>query len=304
MRRWIALTAAVLSAPALVTATAATAQAAPADPAYALKRQFQADRGVKITEITRIDDTYYMLDAPTMTKTKIDGTVQFSPSGPVASDVTMLKSADPQRRKSLETPDWDGRPTVPIGTFTPHHVIGVGNHFYISDGIYTDRLPAGKTWVRSEKSNNTLSPTTRQQLNLLNPAVLRALVNSPTGRHSGDGLRHQGSITYGKLSKILGTSLAFPGPFRVFVDFDKWKISWRLWLDDKGLPKRLTTSELYHHPYASMTMTTDTRYSGWGTLLSITAPSSDQVIGEEYLPEDLPEFKVLVNAATTHPGGH
>jgi hypothetical protein len=306
MRRWIALTSAVLITPALATAASATAQATPVDPADALRRQFQTDHGVKITEIVHISDVPLNIEGykPEVARLQSDGELQFGPSGPVASDVTVRESANPTRKKRLEALAADKPMAVPPGRFNPYRVIGDKTSFY--SGVYADWLPEGKTWVRQAKRpGDTVSPEVRffsmdQRLSALEPTVLRALVNSPTATHSGDGLRHWGTITTPKLHKIRGTSPSEP------FGRTGGEISWRLWLDGSGLPKRLTTTQYEGGllPHSAQILKTDTRYSAWGTPVSITAPWSNQVIDEEDLPDSPPTFKILVNATTTRPDGH
>ncbi|GAA3136191.1 hypothetical protein GCM10010466_28720 [Planomonospora alba] len=296
MRRWIALTAAALTAPALVTATSASAQAATASPADALKRQFKPGHGVQVSQTSSMS----VGGEAVRLSVKSEGRLQFGPAGPVASDLTVRMVADAETKKELERTGEDGEPLLPRGALGPYRMISVKGSTYASGGIYSDRLPEGKKWVRS-KEDGTLFVA--QTPDVLEPAVLAALVKDSDGKHSRDGLRHRGTVTYAELYRISPS-------FRTAIGAEptgrtgKTEISWRLWLDGKGLPRRVVSSETLPVGRTSLTSTSDSRFRGWGAKVAIAAPPAAQVIDEKDLPSDIPTPKEVVNAATTRPGGN
>jgi hypothetical protein len=290
MRRSIALTAAVLIAPALATATSAAAQAAPAGPADALKGQFKTGRGVQITQTMRMST-----DGKPLLKTEGKGKLQFGPTGPVAYDLTTRVIADPAVKKELEKQGAEG--TDLSDAFRPYRMIGVKNRLYASGGVYEKQLPEGKSWVGFEGG-----PVYAQAPDVLEPAVLTALVKAPSGKHSRDGLRHQGTLSYAELYKI---SPSFRGSLgtKPTGELGRTKLSWRLWLDGKGLPQRVAVSETLSIGESSLTTTAETRYTGWGSKVTVTVPPADQVVDAKDLSADLPDPKELVNSLTTRPAG-
>ncbi|MBG0813507.1 hypothetical protein [Planomonospora sp. ID82291] len=287
MRRSIALTAAMLIAPALATATSTSAQAAPADPANALRQQFKAGHGVQITQTART-----VVDGTTGFTFAAKGRLQFGPTGPVAYDITtrMTTTAKGAGNQGDEE-------SSAFGSLDPYRTINVGNRVYVSGGAYGKQLPEGKTWV-SFKGGPVYAPAP----DVLEPAVLTALVKAPAGRHSRDGLRHQGTLTYAELYKISSSFRTSIGA-RPTDELGKSRFSWRLWLDGKGLPRRVTVSEALSAEESSMTSTVETRYTGWGSKVTVTAPPADQVVDAKDLPAELPDPKELVNALTTGPAG-
>ncbi|WP_449066350.1 hypothetical protein [Planomonospora algeriensis] len=286
MRRSIALTAAVLAAPALATATAATAHAAPAAtsatasapaPADALKRQFQTGRGVRVSQTARMSS-----DGTTLLKAKLNGKVQFGPTGPAAYDLAMRMTSGV---KSGGGKSGNGS----------YRVISIKDRLYASGDVYDGLLPEGKTWVGGKGG----SALFLQHPDVLEPAVLAALVKDPSGKHSRDGRRHQGTLTYAELYKL---SSHFRATVRTKPtgESGKTEISWRLWLDGKGLPQRAAVTETLSIGKSSLTTTSDTRFSGWGSKVTVTAPPADQVADEKDLGADVPDPKELVNTLGSH----
>ncbi|GGK56030.1 hypothetical protein Ppa06_10990 [Planomonospora parontospora subsp. parontospora] len=145
-------------------------------------------------------------------------------------------------------------------------------------------------------------PLFLQHPDVLEPVVPAALVKDPSGKHSRDGLRHQGTLTYAEPYKL---SPGFRAALRTKPTGEsaKAELSWRLWLDGKGLPRRAAVSETLAVGKSSLTTTSDTRFSGWGSKVTVTAPPADQVIDEKDLPSDAPDPKELVNTLGSHRNG-
>ncbi|GAA3137374.1 hypothetical protein [Streptosporangium carneum] len=251
MRRWIALVTAALLAPALVTTIPSAAQAAPADPVKALERRLRPAHGVQVNETTRIRSGK---GSPVVIRTT--GNLEFGAPGIVAVDLT-YRTGDITRR-------W----------------IEVGGKWYVSDlsdDEWSDRLPVGKTWVRGDSLGVAGSGTEQMSLNVFEPATLRFLTRG-SGRRlpGGGGVQYRGENTWAELRKV---SASFRDAFPRRDDSAHRRVRWRLWLDDRGLPSRVVTEDLFDRGWEDLAKAVvDTRYTGWGSRVTVAPPPGDQVI--------------------------
>ncbi|RBQ16552.1 hypothetical protein DP939_30040 [Spongiactinospora rosea] len=291
MRRLIAIAAAALVAPALAMATPASAQAAtaPATPGDALKQQFRNNQGVSYTESSQTT-----LDGKRLIGTKAKATYQFGASGIVASDATFRQIWDKKLLDSFKKDaehDYSGEQEIDFVKLltAPYRVIALPKVSYLSHPAITDFLPQGKTWVPM-KGKEAVKPAdlSTQAINVFEPKTLTTIAASAKAKGNGgkvDGASttvYRGTITAGELYKLS------PAYRAQVVDKPKGKqakvaIDWKLWLDAKNLPRRLTTSieqELMKTPYR---VATDSRYTSWGAKVTIKAPPADQIAN----PEDL-----------------
>jgi hypothetical protein len=166
---------------------------------------------------------------------------------------------------------------------------------YVSGGIFDQFLPEGKTWIRLPEP--TLSPVLAagQYVNTLDPRTLKAvLATTKTKGYGGtvDGTTttvYCGSITLGRLfasSPELKKQLAAGKA-------GKNLINWKLWIGADNLVRRVTSSA--HEKIkigkssVDMAMTSDTRFTGWGSEITITAPPADEVADAKDLGK-LPEM--------------
>ena len=250
---------ALASAAALVTAT--PAQAAPADPVKALKKQFAAGKGVRISESAVNKVTGSKAGAPVTTK----GVLGFGKSGVVSAD--------------LRT----GGKGAGLLSSLPPHTITVGKYTYAQGGLFSEQLPDGKKWVRYPSSG---APRTgNQPLDIFRPNVLKELVTSAKSFKGGS---YRGAITFGRLAKLYGEKLD--------KKYGKVAIKYVLDVNSKGLVSRLRTEySLDFGLLGKTTSTVSTRYTGWGGKVTVKAPPTDQVIdytelGEDSgVPEELPD---------------
>ncbi|GAA2987608.1 hypothetical protein [Streptosporangium longisporum] len=246
MRRWLALAAATLTAS--VPAAPAAAQTGPPDPAKAIQQQFRAHHGVQIAEISR---TIYK-DA-TSSRDRLTSRVQLGPTGPVAVDTSIRWVPDAKSAKAAETNE------LAAEMASPSYMTAVGGYLYTS-GMYS--LPQGKSWTRSELLRPVVDYASQQTtVNVLDPAALKTLLRGATVKPVSGGFYYQG--THAEL-----------------------KISWRLWTDTTGLPKRLLTNKrvVGEHRLAKIERI-DTRYSDWGMPLVVVPPPADEVIDYEDLED-------------------
>lgn len=287
MKRWLAFTAVTLIASVSFTTPSASAQAAPPDPAQVLKRQFRPEHGVHITEVSRIT----IGDGEPL-RMRLKSRVQLGTSGPVAMDGTLQIVLDAKTKAALER---DGVP-IPDDIDTELQVSVVGGSLYYSGSFITPLLPAGKTWVRDEPSEDTkITPAvvsrlaSQQTINVFEPAVLRAVLKGSTAKPVPGGFVYRGTVTGAELTKASRSTYARQSP--------KQKINWQLWTDADGRLQRLQTNESMGKGEYGVSEGTDTRYSAWGSELIVIAPPADQVIDAKDLPRDLPMAREVLEEA-------
>lgn len=238
-----------------VLLTAAPAQAAPADPATALRGQLVAGRGVGFTDIAKVVD----VDGRRVVSRRT-GTFQFGAAGVVASDATGRLAS------------WMTVVDDPVeGMGDPERVIRVKNTSYGSGGIIGPLLPYGKNWLKLDFGRMALgtSGLLGQIINVNEPATLQALLAKAKRR----GDVYSGTITVTELYKVSPW-------FRASLWTKPWQkaqVAWRLQVDGTRLAKRLTTSYPGHVIGFSSDIAVDTRFTGWGTKVSIKAPPAEEV---------------------------
>ncbi|MEU8316865.1 hypothetical protein AB0C33_00735 [Nonomuraea sp. NPDC048881] len=253
---------ALASAAALVTAT--PAQAAPADPAKALKKQYVAGHGVRFTETSRSS-----MDGKSTGTMKTSGVLEFGRSGIVASDV---------RNRST------GKNADLYASLLPSRTITVGKHVYAQGGLYSEGLPEGKKWVRYPDTGLRMS-TSNQMLDVFEPKVLKMLVSHAASTKGGI---YRGSVTVKELGKIYGQS--------VEKKIAKVKVSYLLAVNSKGLVTRVVSDwTLDFGILGASHSTTETRFTGWGAKVKVKAPPADQVADiadladDSAVPQDIPD---------------
>ncbi|TYB61880.1 hypothetical protein FXF51_27855 [Nonomuraea sp. PA05] len=215
------------------------------DPVKSLREQFAEGRGVRVSETTR-GKTSKVKEVP---PTRTTGTIEFGTSGAVDYDLTSRWKAGPSSEEL--------------------QAIKVGRHTYVR-GFEWGPMPEGKKWIRftpGEASWGNDGQRGDQVVDVFNPRILRAMLAKATVRKGGE---YRGVLTgndlYGKYS---------------YAEFTK--VSYRLFLDRRGLPIRLITE------YTSKWTDTngkntyrpvvDTRYTGYGAKVKITPPPADEVVG-------------------------
>ncbi|MGC5013717.1 hypothetical protein ACLQ2R_23390 [Streptosporangium sp. DT93] len=272
MKRYIAGLAcaatAVLSAPAL----ASTAHAQAADPITALKSQFKSGRGVTFTDTIKT-----RRQQKTTVLGKRIGELQFDTSGVVASDyTTSLRFKEGDLAFLTETSGGEKTQAdkqfekLLAGMAVPERVIRIKKKAYISGGMFSQFMPADKSWLQYPGDTHGATGSLGQLVNVAEPATLKALLAHATVKRTST---YTGKITYGELYKIspwfragagVGARATLPPHLR------KAKIDWKLVLDGRGLPATLTAS------YGSGA-TIHTAYGNWGAPVTITAPPADQI---------------------------
>ena len=248
---------ALASSAALMT-TAPAHAAAPADPVKALKKQYVAGHGVRVSETARTS-----ADGKNTSVMTTNGTFGFGKSGVVAADLrTRVKGG--------------------ATALYPPRVVTVGKHTYAQGGLFSEELPEGKKWVRYA---NQASPSTGGQLlDIFEPKMLKTLVSRAKSVKSGT---YRGSLTYGDLSKIYDEPV--PDTLK------KVKVDYALDLNSKGLVTGVRSEFTLDFGILGKTTTTvSTRFTGWGAKISIKAPPADEVIdiselgSDTQVPQEIP----------------
>ncbi|MBB2909562.1 hypothetical protein FHS43_000808 [Streptosporangium becharense] len=258
---------AVLSATAFAPAAHASAQAA--DPITALNKQLTAGHGVRFVDTTKMQGTQ-----GGMVLAKRTGTFQFGASGISASDQTTKLRIKASDLAPLGTGDEEADKMI-AGLAKPERVIRVRNTSYISGGLFGEFMPEGKTWLQYPGVTLGVNGQVGQLVNVAEPATLRALLARATVKRPTS---YAGKITFGELYRVspwFRASLMQKPSGKAA----KTSVNWKLSVGADQLSTRLVTS----YPAAGLgmpgseTLTVDTRYSGWGSKVTITAPPADQI---------------------------
>lgn len=277
MGRWAALAVAVLIASVPVATSPAAAQAGAADPASALKRQLRNEHGVRISETNRY--SFGKESTVSGTGTRISGSLQLAPSGPVAADFTWWDLSRPQAGG------------LPSKKADPYRVIRVGKDVYDDGGRYPGPVPEGKKWIRfpnnhrGRMAQDMAQDASLQPINVYEPSVMKTVLKRSTSTPVSGGHLYRGSMSYEELSKVFKGAFINWTSGKPIDGKSKGKISWRLWTDRDGLLKRLITSDTAGAGKDPLVKWSDTRYTGWGFHLAIAAPPADEVIDEDDLLE-------------------
>lgn len=291
MRRIIAAltgaTMAALTVPTLVTVapasatTTRTAQAAAADPVAALKRQFRTHRGVKLTENTKIVGEGEKSRA---ILTRRNGVLEFGRSGLVASDLTTSFN--------MPIPDSELK-----GLFAPSRTISVKGVGYTSGGVFAESMPEGKKWLRTPSDTLSLVSAVQQIISTVEPGTLRATLAHTAAKRPGgswDGTRttvHSGTITLAELFRVSPSVRAMLGR-KPTGRSATLPVTWKIYLGSDRLVRRIVSSYTESTRglnSTELTYVNDTRYTGWGTKVTIKAPPASQVAEFDELIGEVPQ---------------
>lgn len=244
----------------------------PKDPGAAVKKQLVSGRGVKFVERVAVFDGR----RPTILLRR-SGTIQFSGSGMAASDLTGTFTTKAGALGILTGPD------ASKALATPERSITVGKTIYLSGLIWDTIKPENETWYETSRPWQGGTPYVLhggfaglygQPVNVSSePSTLKTLLKNASRIPGG----YTGKITLGALSAISPSFRARLFGERPSSEASKSVINWKLTVNAKGLPTRLV-STMPATPLLSMglgtkaTVSFETRYTGWGTKVSITAP--------------------------------
>ncbi|GAA3598844.1 hypothetical protein GCM10022419_098120 [Nonomuraea rosea] len=225
---------------ALVTVPA---QAAPKDPVSALKAVSAPGHGVRFTDtVTWSDGT----DERGARDNK--GAFMFGKKGIAAFDITMDYGGDRKTR-----------------------FISIGKTGYYSGSLLDGMLPEGKTWYKTA-GGGAVPDAWAQVVNPAEPRTLAALIKK--GARKGNVVT--GSITLKELKAVS----AWIGAANTGKENEGVKVAYTLTLSSAGLVSRVRTSFTLSKDGELNMVTVDSRYTGWGSKVSIKAPAPGSVTTE------------------------
>jgi hypothetical protein len=251
-------------AAAMVTMSVAATpvQAATADPVKALKSRFVAGKGVKFTDVTTLVEF-----TGNTTFLKRTGSFQFGRAGIVASDTSARRTVDEAEM-----------PINMVWRLTrPERTIRIGTTSYYSGGPWAP--PKGKTWIKHPHGMSAgFSGWYGQLVNVAEPATLKALITQ--GKRTGR--TYSGAISFGALEKV-SPWLQNADVIKMPKEYKAAVLRFTLTLGTNGLPQRLVT--VYPQKTHGGTepgkeerrVSVETRYTGWGSRVTIKAPPASEV---------------------------
>ncbi|SDL27205.1 hypothetical protein SAMN05421874_118141 [Nonomuraea maritima] len=252
---------------ALATATPAMA-AAPKNPVVAVKKTFTAGKGVKFTERTTV-----AVDGDRQIFTRRSGTLQAGKSGIAASDITAKMNITSKDLDQIEDVLGDSELGEMMRAIAkPEHTIRVGSTAYMSGNMWSVLLPEGQTWFKAPNGPaGGVMGMYGQPINAAETGTLKTLLKGAKPTSNG----YAGKVSVNALWKA---SPWLQSSWRGMVNpKSKVSISWRLTVDKKGLPTRLVSTypmSLLIGEGGQGTLSVDTTYSGWGSKVSIKAPTT------------------------------
>ncbi|GAA1010720.1 hypothetical protein Aple_029970 [Acrocarpospora pleiomorpha] len=251
----------------LVPAAPAVAKA---DPVKALKARFAAGKGVKVSNLMKIST-----GGEVWATMREVGSVGFGRSGVATTDI----QDKPQYSKAFldmlpEADREELRKTVGIT-----RTISTSRYAYISGARVKNYLPEGKTWVR--RFSGTPVPGSL----LVNPFEPRTLDKIIDRAGSRQGSVLKGWIASSSLAKISPSFRASFGSGAKTRDGKAAKVNYIVWLDARGLVKRVYATMTVHIVDTPITYASDGRVSGWGGKVVISAPPAGEVIDEGQLAD-------------------
>lgn len=257
MKRLVVVAAAAGVA-AIFAGTGQAQAAAPADPVTALKKQFSPGRGVRVTETAT--STITGITGPITSRTT--GVIGFGKSAALDYDlVSKTKLTDRQKADAKLSQDYEPPPI---------HAVKVGRSTYVQ-GFNWGTPPEGKSWIRFSGNSHWGNDGQRgdQLVDVLNPAILKKVISKATVTEAGE---YRGTLTFKD---------GYPS------DSDPDKISFRLLVNRDQLPVRLiteyTAKTQYPNDEGKLVKATehsiiDTRYSDWGTKVTVAKPPAREIV--------------------------
>lgn len=261
---------------------AAPAQAAPkntpkkVDPVKALQAQYTGRTGVKIETVRKTS----LPKGKTVTLQQT-GVARFGASGPVAWRLTtntqyskaFRNALDAKERASLTADEGEVR------------TIWVRKTRYAAGERFPGKMPENKTWARS--SEPELSPS-GPLLDVFDPKVLKALLSRASSTRNG--------VVKGAVTAVPPLPEAVRRQLGLTKDAKVKRpptINYTLWLDDKGLVTRLAATTSFTYRGSAITVSSDTRYTAWGSKPTIYAPPDYEVIDRNHPVLTTPAEKVF-----------
>jgi hypothetical protein len=148
---------------------------------------------------------------------------------------------------------YDSRTTTIIGSV---RILAIGPYSYMSGKLAA--VPKGQTWNKVPSKVKGRVPFFTK-IDLTDPAVVRALLQTAKVKKKGF---HQGTITLDTLRQAGAPNVQGDIP-----------VAWKLWTDAKHLPIRLNTKWTESGIVGERQMTSDLRFTGWGSKVALRPPA-------------------------------
>ncbi|NUW30350.1 hypothetical protein HTZ77_02760 [Nonomuraea sp. SMC257] len=272
------LTGVALASTAMII-SAGPALAAPVNPVAPVQKQFVAGHGVKFAERVKI-----VAGAQRQVSIRRSGSLEFGPSGVVASDVTGQFNIKREEAEKLadtlkELGDEEFNLDLVTALTMPERIVTKGRYTYLTGGLWSAVFNSNKSWIRVPGVQPIGATTAYSQpLNILSePATLKTMLKGAKATKDG----YTGKIQAKDLSK---NSPLFGGLMVLFAPSKssaKGAISWKLTVDAKGLPTRLVSvipaTALGAKEANGVAISVETTFSDWGTPVTVTAPPELEV---------------------------
>ncbi|WP_424533666.1 hypothetical protein ACOZ38_25355 [Sphaerisporangium viridialbum] len=256
----------VLAASVVMAAITPAQATSETDPVAALKAQFTTGNGVRIATSIRMT---FPDDRPA--ESRQAGVIKFDPRGQAASDITenvhySKRFLDLYPEKLREQLLADNSPT---------RMITVGRVGYASSAGFAGDLPHGKKWVRYVPVDQAPWGTV---MDILETPTLEAIMKGVTTDRAGV-LR--GSIKTQQLATVSPSFREQYGAVEVSAGKGADRVTYALWLDSRGLVKRLTTDVTLPFQSDFIKVSTDSTFTRWGARVSVSAPPEKLVVDHE-----------------------
>ncbi|GAA2311805.1 hypothetical protein GCM10010149_73200 [Nonomuraea roseoviolacea subsp. roseoviolacea] len=274
------LTGVALASTAMII-SAGPALAAPVNPVAPVQKQFVAGHGVKFAESVKI-----IAGGQRQVTIRRSGSLEFGPSGVIASDVTGQFNIKKEEAEKLadalkELGDEDFGIDLVTALTMPERIVTKGQYTYLTGGLWSAVFNSNKSWIRVPGVQPIGATTAYSQpLNILSePATLKTLLKGAKATKDG----YAGKIQAKDLSK---TSPLFGGIMMLAAPAKSspkaaGAISWKLAVDAKGLPTRLVSvipaTALGVKDAKGLAFSVETTFSDWGTPVTVTAPPELEV---------------------------
>jgi hypothetical protein len=251
----------------LVPAAPAVAKA---DPVKALKARFAAGKGVKVSNLMKIST-----DGQVWATLREIGSVGFGRSAVAATDIrdkaqyskVFLDALTEKDRESLQKSTGVTR------------TISTPQYAYVSGARVKAFLPEGKTWVR--RFSGAAAPGSLL-VNPFEPGTLAKVIDKARPRQ---GSVRKGRISSSDLAKISPSFQLSFGSGAKNREGHTAKVNYIVWLDARGLVKRVYATMTVFTEGINLTYASDGRVSGWGGKVVISAPPASEVIDEGQLAD-------------------
>ncbi|MEV7804288.1 hypothetical protein AB0O28_15215 [Microbispora sp. NPDC088329] len=156
-----------------------------------------------------------------------------------------------------------------------------GGKTYARGGLWSDALPAGKSWAYSPDLAMRPYQASGQSIDVFDPAALRVVYATRSGQAMRQKVKGVAATRYSGIVTAKALCAVAAACREEFGKSSPVKIGWSLWVDGHGRIVRLTT-QWARKPDRDKRVIggggqTDTYYARWGARVVVKAPPPAQV---------------------------